>query len=62
MDGQATNILRIPTLSRDNYDTWKLRIQAVMIKNKTWAYVSGEKSQASEAEESKGKGRFIPSG
>ncbi|KAG7187559.1 hypothetical protein KM043_018854 [Ampulex compressa] len=35
------NTVQIPLLSRDNYDTWKLRIQAVMTKNITWPYVSG---------------------
>lgn len=35
------NTTRIPLLSKDNYDTWKIRIQAVMVKNKTWPYVTG---------------------
>ncbi|CAL1671560.1 unnamed protein product, partial [Lasius platythorax] len=35
------NTTRIPLLSRDNYDTWKLRIQAIMVRNKTWPYASG---------------------
>jgi len=43
MEGQATNAIRIPLLSRENYDTWKIRIQALMTKNKTWAYVNGTK-------------------
>ncbi|KAG7197002.1 hypothetical protein KM043_017538 [Ampulex compressa] len=34
------NTMQIPLLSRDNYDTWRLRIQAVMTKNKTWPYAS----------------------
>lgn len=25
-------------LNRDNYDSWKLRIQAIMIENSTWHY------------------------
>ncbi|EFN62015.1 hypothetical protein EAG_09733, partial [Camponotus floridanus] len=44
------NITRIPLLSRDNYDTWKLRIQALMTKNKTWAYASGERPAPQTAE------------
>jgi len=43
MEGQATNAIRISLLSRENYDTWKIRIQALMTKNKTWAYVNGTK-------------------
>jgi len=46
MEGQATNAIRIPLLSRENYDTWKIRIQTLMTKNKTWAYVNGTKPKS----------------
>ena len=34
-------IMKIPTLNGDNYDTWKVRIQTVLVKSKLWDYVSG---------------------
>lgn len=37
------NSMRIETLSRDNYDTWCIQAEALLIKNDTWGYVSGEK-------------------
>lgn len=37
-------------LTRENHDTWRLRIQALMTKNKTWAYASGEKPAPQEVE------------
>lgn len=36
------NISRIEGLSKDNYDTWVLQMQALLIKNDEWGYVSGE--------------------
>lgn len=38
----ASNFTRIETLHRDNYDTWKLQMQAVLMRNDAWEYVSGE--------------------
>lgn len=29
-------------LSRENYDTWKIQAEALLIKNDTWGYVAGE--------------------
>ena len=37
----AAGLTRIEALGKDNYDTWKLQMQAVLIKNDAWAYVSG---------------------
>jgi len=37
----ATGLTRIEALSKENYDTWKLQMQAVLVKNDAWAYVSG---------------------
>ena len=37
----ATGLTRIETLNKENYDTWKLQMQAVLVKNDAWAYVSG---------------------
>ena len=39
-----TNIVnsrRIETLNRDNYDTWRIQIEALLIKNDLWDYVCG---------------------
>lgn len=29
-------------LNKDNYDTWKIQIEALLVKSDTWEYVSGE--------------------
>lgn len=34
--------VRIETLNKENFDTWKLQMQALLIKNDAWAYVSDE--------------------
>ena len=33
--------VRIEVLGRDNYDTWKIQMKALLIKNDAWGYVSG---------------------
>lgn len=33
----------IEPLGKNNFDTWKLQIEALLIKNDTWCYVNGEK-------------------
>lgn len=38
----AVGLTRIETLSKDNYDTWKLQMQALLVKNDAWAYVNGD--------------------
>ncbi|KMQ84567.1 retrovirus-related pol polyprotein from transposon tnt 1-94, partial [Lasius niger] len=35
-------VVRIEVLTRENYDTWKLQMQALLTKNDAWAYVSGD--------------------
>ena len=37
------NPIRIETLSKDNYDTWRMQVEALLTKNDAWGYVSGEK-------------------
>lgn len=32
---------RFDLLRKDNYDTWKVQVRAVLIKNDAWGYVSG---------------------
>lgn len=34
---------RIEPLKRNNYDTWKIQAEAVLIQNNLWEYVSGKK-------------------
>jgi len=33
-------------LSKDNFDTWKLQVRAVLIKNDVWNFVNGTKSKS----------------
>lgn len=35
--------MRIETLSKHNYETWKIQIEAVLIRNDMWDFVNGEK-------------------
>lgn len=39
----AGGLARIDALSRENYDTWKLHMEALLVKNDAWDYVSGVK-------------------
>lgn len=39
----SSSIVTIEPLNKDNYDTWKIQVQALLIKNDAWAYVKGEK-------------------
>ena len=31
-------VSRIETLNKDNYDTWKMQMQAILVKNNAWKY------------------------
>ena len=35
------SVVRIEPLNAENYDTWKLQMKAVLIKNDLWSYVDG---------------------
>ena len=37
----GTNSMRIELLMKDNYDTWQIQVEALLVKNDTWQYVSG---------------------
>ena len=37
----ATSV-KFEVLNEDNYDTWKLQMRAILIKNDAWGYVSGK--------------------
>ena len=43
---------RIELLTKDNFDTWKLQVRAVLVKNDAWGYVNGTKTKplANEAD------------
>lgn len=47
----ATTTTRLETLTRDNYDTWCIQAEALLVKNDTWGYVSGETVRPVEAGE-----------
>ncbi|EFA12595.2 hypothetical protein TcasGA2_TC001835 [Tribolium castaneum] len=36
---------RLEMLSRDNYDTWRIQAEALLVKNDHWGYVSAEEEQ-----------------
>ena len=44
------NSTRIDTLNKTNYDTWRIKVQAILVKNDAWAYVSGEAVESTVAE------------
>ncbi|XP_072758710.1 uncharacterized protein [Anoplolepis gracilipes] len=38
----ANSVVRIEALGRENYDTWKLQMRALLVKNDAWVFVSGK--------------------
>lgn len=38
-----SNTVRIEVLNKENYDTWKIKMEALLVKNDAWGYISGEK-------------------
>jgi len=34
--------VRIEPLNKDNFDTWKIQMEALLVKNDSWGYVTGE--------------------
>lgn len=39
------NQVRIEPLTKDNYDSWSMQVEALMTKNGTWKYTNGEVTQ-----------------
>jgi hypothetical protein len=37
----SNQLARIETLNKENYDTWKMQMEALLIKNDAWSYVNG---------------------
>lgn len=44
------NSYKIDYLKDNNYDSWKLQVKAILIKNETWDYVTGKKKKPEEKE------------
>ncbi|KAG7196893.1 hypothetical protein KM043_015795 [Ampulex compressa] len=44
-------IARMDALNRENYDTWKMHMEALLIKNDAWDYVFGTESKPEIIEE-----------
>jgi len=38
----SSGIMRIEVLNRENYDTWKMQMRALLMKNDKWGYVNGK--------------------
>lgn len=36
------NPVKIKLLTKDNYDTWRMQVEAVLIKGDLWEYMTGE--------------------
>ena len=36
------NVMRIEPLNKENFETWKIQMAAILVKNDTWGYVTGE--------------------
>jgi hypothetical protein len=45
----------IEKLDKDNYDSWKLQIEAILIKNDHWNYVNGKEQKPAEGTEEETK-------
>jgi hypothetical protein len=43
MSSNPSNSTRIDPLYKDNYETWKIHAEALLVKHDLWEYVSGEK-------------------
>lgn len=39
--GTSNVVARIECLSKDNYDTWKMQMEALLVKNDAWHFVNG---------------------
>ena len=43
--------VHIEKLSKENYETWKLQMKAILIQNDFWEYVNGSKQPPENANE-----------
>lgn len=41
----SMHVAQIEHLSKNNYDTWKMQMQAVLVRNERWLYVNGMKTR-----------------
>lgn len=49
------NLARIEILNKENYDRWKIQMEALLIKNDAWGYVNGQKSKPAASSATCGK-------
>jgi len=47
----SSSPIRIEPLNKENYDTWKIQMQTVLIKSEAWDYVNGRKVKPKETTE-----------
>ena len=47
MSGHSVHIEK---LSKENFDTWKLQMEAILVKNDFWSYVNGTVTRLENAE------------
>lgn len=45
MSNTSSASVRMEMLSKNNFDTWKIHMRALLIKNDAWAYVNGTKTK-----------------
>lgn len=38
----TSNLTRIETLNKNNYDMWKMQMEALLIKNDAWLYINDD--------------------
>lgn len=50
MEAYNTGSTRLELLTRSNYDTWRIKVEALLIKNQGWKYVNGTKVKPELAE------------
>lgn len=46
----ASSLTRIETLNKENYDTWKMQMEALLVKNDAWSYVNGQSKKPTVGE------------
>ncbi|CAB0014172.1 unnamed protein product, partial [Nesidiocoris tenuis] len=47
----ADSVNKIAVLGRDNFDTWRIQIEAVLAKSDLWEYVDGSIVKPTQPEE-----------
>ena len=50
---------RIETLTKDNYDTWKMQVEALLQKNDLWEYVDGTSTRPTPVRGTEGNAQAV---